>query len=107
MTITSVAAIGAMVKARFDAAGLQRITISPEYDTIDELVKVIAQIATTFKTKRYDVNVVSYPSSSAKMRRAASQTIMPLISAVPSNQLSETPGSPYPLSPNDNKTLHA
>ena len=46
MTITSVAAIYAMVKARFDEG-------SPEYDAIDELVKAIAQIATTIKTKRY------------------------------------------------------
>ena len=53
MTITSVAAIDAMVKARFDAADLPRITGSPEYDAIDELVEAIAQIATTFKTKRY------------------------------------------------------
>ena len=41
-----------MVKSRFDAAVLPRITGSPEYNTIDELVEAIAQIATTFKTKR-------------------------------------------------------
>ena len=53
MTITSVATIDAMFKACFDAAYLPRITGSPEYDAIDELVEEIAQIATTFKTKRY------------------------------------------------------
>ena len=53
MTITSVTAIDAMVKARFDAANLPRITGSPKYKAIDELVEAIAQIATTFKTKRY------------------------------------------------------
>ena len=53
MTITSVAAIDAMVKSRFDAANLPRITGSPKYDAIDELVEAIAQIATTFNTKRY------------------------------------------------------
>ena len=53
MTITSVAAIYAMVKARFDAADLPRITGSPEYDSIDEIVEAIAQIATTIKTKQY------------------------------------------------------
>ena len=53
MTITSISAIDAMVKARFDAANLPCITGSPEYDAINELVKAIAQIATTFKTKRY------------------------------------------------------
>ena len=42
-----------MVKARFDAAVLPRITRSPEYKAIDELVKAIAQIAITFNTKRY------------------------------------------------------
>ena len=52
MTITSVAAI-AMVKASFEAADLPQITILPEYDAINELVETIAQIATTFKTKRY------------------------------------------------------
>ena len=51
MTITSVAAIDAMVKARFEAADLPCITGSLEYDAIDELVKAITQIATTFKTK--------------------------------------------------------
>ena len=50
MTITSVAAIDAMVKSRFNSADLPG---SPEYDAIDELVEAIAQIATTFKTKRY------------------------------------------------------
>ena len=53
MMITSVTAINAMVKARFDAADLPRITGSPEYKAIDELVEAIAQIAITFKTKRY------------------------------------------------------
>ena len=53
MTISSVSAINAMIKACFDAADLPRITVFPEYDTIDELVKAIAHIATTFKTKRY------------------------------------------------------
>ena len=53
MTITIVVAIDAMVKSRFDAANLPRITGSPKYDAIDELVEAIAQIATTFKTKRY------------------------------------------------------
>ena len=53
MTITSVGAIGAMVKACFDAADLPRITGSPEYNAIDELVEAITHITTTFKTKRY------------------------------------------------------
>ena len=53
MTISSVAFIDAMVKARFDAADLPRITGSPKYNAINELVKAIAQIATTFKTKRH------------------------------------------------------
>ena len=53
MAITNFAAIDAMVKARFDAADIPRITGSPEYDAIDELVEAIAQISTTFKTKRY------------------------------------------------------
>ena len=53
MTITSVTAIDGMVKSRFDAADIPRITGSPEYDAINELVEAIAQIATTFKTKRY------------------------------------------------------
>ena len=53
MTITSVGAIGAMVKACFDAADLPRITGSPEYKAIDELVEAISQIAITFKTKHY------------------------------------------------------
>ena len=53
MTITSVTAIDTMVKARFDAADLPRITGSPEYKAINELVEAIAQIATTLKTKRY------------------------------------------------------
>ena len=42
-----------MVEARFDTPDLPRITGSPEYHAIDKLVKAIAQIATTFKTKRY------------------------------------------------------
>ena len=53
VTITSVAAIDTMVKVRFDAADLPRITGSPEYNAIDELVEAITQIATTFNTKRY------------------------------------------------------
>ena len=53
MRITSVAAIDAMVKARFDAANLPRITGSPEYNAIDKLVETITHIATTFKTKPY------------------------------------------------------
>ena len=53
MTITSVAAIDAMVRACFDADNLPRIMGSPKYDAIDKLVKAIAQIATTFNTKRY------------------------------------------------------
>ena len=53
MAITSVSAIAVMVKARFDAADIPRITGLPEYDKINELVKAITQIATTFKTKRY------------------------------------------------------
>ena len=53
MTITSVATIDTMVKARFNAADIPRITGSPEYDAINKLVEAIAQIATTFKTKRY------------------------------------------------------
>ena len=53
MTITSVAAIDAMVNACFGAADLPRIMGSPEYDAIYKLVKAIAQIATTVKTKRY------------------------------------------------------
>ena len=52
MTITSVAAIDAMVKARFDVADLPRIKGFPEYDAIDELAEAISQIATTFKTRR-------------------------------------------------------
>ena len=42
-----------MVKVRFDAADLPRITGSPEYNAIDKLVEAITQIATTFNTKRY------------------------------------------------------
>ena len=53
MTITSVTAINVMVKARCNAADLPRITGAPEYNTIDELVEAITQIAITFKTKRY------------------------------------------------------
>ena len=53
MKITSVSAIDAMVKSRFDAAVLLRITGSPKYNTIDKIVEAITQIATTFKTKRY------------------------------------------------------
>ena len=53
MSITSVAAIDAMVKSRFNATNLPRITGYPEYDAINELVEAIAQITTTFKTKRY------------------------------------------------------
>ena len=53
MKIPSVIAINAMVKTRFNAADLPRITGCPEYNTIDELVDAIVQIATTFKTKRY------------------------------------------------------
>ena len=53
MTITSVAAIYAMVKARFDAADIPHIMGSTEYDAIDEIVEAITHIATTFKTKRY------------------------------------------------------
>ena len=52
MTITSVTAIDTMVKARFGAANLPRITGSPEYKAINELVEAIAQIATTLKIKR-------------------------------------------------------
>ena len=51
--ITSVTAINMMVKARFDAADIPRITGSPEYDAINELVEAIAQVATNFNTKRY------------------------------------------------------
>ena len=53
MTITSVAAIDAIVKTRFDAADLPRIMRSPEYNATEELVKAIVQITTTFKTKQY------------------------------------------------------
>ena len=53
MTITRVTAIDTMFKARFDAADLPRITGSPKYKAIDELFEAIAQIAITFKTKRY------------------------------------------------------
>ena len=53
MMITSVTAIDEMVKGRFDAADLPRITGFPEYKAIDELVEAIAHIATTLKTKRY------------------------------------------------------
>ena len=42
-----------MVKSCFDAADLPRITGSPEYNAIDELVEAITQISTTFKTKQY------------------------------------------------------
>ena len=41
MTITSVAAIDVMVKARSDAANVPCITVSPEYNAIDELVEAI------------------------------------------------------------------
>ena len=53
MTITIFAAIDVVVKARFSAADLPRITGSPEYDAIDKIVEAIAQIATTFKIKQY------------------------------------------------------
>ena len=53
MTISSVAAIDAMVKTRFVAADLPCITGSSEYDTINKVVEATTQIATTFKTKRY------------------------------------------------------
>ena len=99
MTITSVATINTMVKARFDAADIAHITGSPEYDAIDKLVKAITQIATTFKTKWYGGKCGAPPSLSAKTRRSPSQKIMTWIAAALSNQISSTPGSPYPLSP--------
>ena len=107
MTITSVAVINAMVKARFDANDLPRITGSPKYDAIDNLVKAIAQIATTFKTKRYGgkCGVLPLIVSKDETRRVTnndaldcSRTVEPAL---------QNPRITLSSLPDDKKTLHA
>ena len=97
MTITSVAAIDAMVKSRFDAAVLLRITGSPEYNAIDELVEVIAQIANTFKTKRYGGKYGVFPLIVSKDKHF-SCAVEPAL---------QNPTIALCTLPDNNKTLHA
>ena len=78
MTISSVSAIDTMVKARFNAADLPRITGSPEYDATNELVKAIEHIATTFKTKQYGgkCGVLPFIASEDEARRVTNNNAL-------------------------------
>ena len=107
MTITSVAAIDTMVKSRFDAADLPCITRLPKYYAIDELVESIAQIATTFKTKRYSgkCGVLPLIVSKDEARRVTNDNALDCIRAVePSIR---NPRITVSNLPDDDKTLNA
>ena len=107
MTITSVTAIDAMVKARFDAADLPRITGLTEYGAITKLVEAIAQIATTFNTKRYGGNCGIPPLifSKDEARRVTNDNVLGCSRAVePALQKLRITLSTLP---NTDKTLNA
>ena len=107
MTITIVAAIKAMVKARFEAADISRITGSLEYNAIDELVETIAQIGTTFKTKRYGgkCGVLPLVVSEDKTRQVTNDDTLDCSRAV--EPVLQNPRITLSTLPNDEKTLHA
>ena len=107
MTINSVATIDVMVKARFDAADIPHITGSPEYDAIDELVKAIAQITTTFKTKRYGgkCGVLPLILSEDKTRRVTNDDALDFSRAV--EPALGNPRITLSTLSEDEKTLHA
>ena len=96
-----------MVKARFDAADLPRITGSPEYDAIDELVKAIAHIATIFKTKRYSgkCGVPPLIVSKDKTRQVTNDNALYCSRSVKPALLN--PRITLSTLPNNEKTLHA
>ena len=107
MTITSVSAIDAMVKSRFYAADLPCITVSPEYDAIDELVKEISQIAITFKTKRYGgkCGVLPLIASKDEARCVTNNNALDCSRAV--EPALRNPRINLSTLPNDEKTLKA
>ena len=107
MTITSVAAIDAMVKTCLNAADLPRIMGSPKYKAIDELVKEIAQIATTFKTKRYSgkCSVLPLIVSEDKTRQVTNDNALDCSRAV--EPTLRNPMITLSNLPDDEKTLHA
>ena len=106
MTITSIAAINAMIKSRFDAANLPRITGPPEYDRFDELVEAIAQITTIFKTKRYDgkCGVLPLTVSKDKARRDTNNNALYCSHTV--DAALRNPRITLSTLPNKNKTLN-
>ena len=106
MTITSVAAIYAMVKARFDAADLPCITGSPEYDAIDKLVEAISQISTTIKTKWYSgkCGVAPLIVNEDATRRVTNNDAMYCSRAV--KLTLQNPRITLSTLPDDKKTLH-
>ena len=96
-----------MAKARFDAADLPRITRSPTYDTIDKLVKAIAQIATTFNTKRYGdkCGVLPLIVSKDEARRITNDNSLDFSLAV--KPALQNPRITLSTLPSDDKTLNA
>ena len=96
-----------MVKARFDAADLPRITGSPEYKAIDELVEAIAQIATPFKTKRYGgkCGVLPLIVREDETRRVTNDDTLDCSRAI--EPTIRNPTIALCTLPNDEKTLHA
>ena len=106
ITITIVTTIGTMVKDHFGATDLPRITGSPEYKAIDELVEAIAQIATTFKTKRYSgkCGVLPLIVREDKTRRVTNDTLDCSRAVKPTIR---NPTITLSTLPNDEKTLHA
>ena len=96
-----------MVKACFDAADLPRITGSPEYNAIDELVEAITQIATTFKTKRYGgkCGVLPLIVSEDETRRVTNDDALDCSRAV--EPALRNPRITLSTLPDNEKTFHA
>ena len=107
MTITSVAPIDAMVKARFDAADLPRIMGSPKYVAFNKLFEAIAQIPNIFKNKRYGgkYSVLSLIVSKDKTRRVTNDDALDCSRAV--ETALRNPRITLSTLPDDKKTLHA
>ena len=96
-----------MVKACFDAAVIPRITRSPEYKAIDELVEAIAHIATTFKTKRYGgkCGVLPLIVSEDEICQVTNDNALDFSRAV--EPALRNPRITLSTLPDDEKTLHA
>ena len=80
---------------------------SPEYDTIDELVKSISQISTTLNTKRYGVKCSVLPLivSKDETRRVTTDNALDCNRAV--KPTLQNPTITLYTLPNNEKTLHA